>query len=110
MQDLQSQLASCETAFTVGFDSLNHCICCYAHIINLCSSHVVASVTSTSKTYLSKPDVPIDPNSPHNDTDDDDNNEESLDDVISSNYNHHYNNPKLASWFAGIKRDPVKRA
>ena len=114
MQELQSLLAKRETAIVVGFDSLNHRVRCYTHIINICSSHVIASITST-KSSLSKPDVPIDPNSPspHDDDDDDDDDEESLDDVISSDYDHQYNNqdnPKLAAWFAGIKRDPVKRA
>jgi hypothetical protein len=111
MQELESRLASRETAFAVGFDSLNHRVRCYAHIINLCSSHVVASVTSTSKAYLSELDVPIDSSSPYDDDNHDD--DESLDEVIDSNYDHHYNNqddPKLARWFAGIKRDPVKRA
>jgi hypothetical protein len=112
MQELESRLTSRKTAFAVSFDSLNHHIHCYAHIINLCSSHVVAFITSTSKAYLSKLNVPIDTSSPYDD-DDNDNDDKLLDEVIDSNYDHHYNNqddPKLACWFAGIKRDPIKRA
>ena len=51
------------------------------------------SITST-KSSLSEPNVPIDPNSPspHDDNDNDNNEEEeSLDDVISTDYDHHYN-------------------
>jgi len=57
----------------LDFDSLNHRIHCYVHIINICSSHIVASVTSTSKSYLSDLKVPVDPNNVTCDDNDNDN-------------------------------------
>ena len=62
MQKLHSLLNECETAMKVGFDCLGHHICCYAHIINICSSHIIASVTSTSKSYLFNLKIPVDSN------------------------------------------------
>ena len=49
MRELQSRLANRETATTVEFDALNNRIRCYAHIINICSSHIIASVTPAKK-------------------------------------------------------------
>ena len=81
MQALESLLEKrkkCKKATKpLDFDSLNHHIHCYTHIINICSSHIVASVTSTSKSYLSDLKVPVDPN---NVTCDDDNDDDKLDD------------------------------
>jgi hypothetical protein len=62
MQELEHQLDEPETAIAVGFDHRNNCVRCYAHIINICSSHIVASVTSTPKLYISNLKVPIDSN------------------------------------------------
>src|SRR5258707_2954506 len=36
----------------IEFDHLNNRICCYLHIINICSSHIIASSTRISKQYL----------------------------------------------------------
>jgi len=41
---------------------LNNRIRCYAHIINICSSHIIASVTSTTNHHLSNLEVPLDSN------------------------------------------------
>ena len=60
MRTLQSELQSPKREKKIGFDHLNNRIRCYAHIINLCSSHVVASVTSTTKHHLSNHEVPLD--------------------------------------------------
>jgi hypothetical protein len=59
MQELELLLADCEMAVRVNFDPLNHCIWCYTHIINVCSSHIVASATSISKSHLSGLNVPV---------------------------------------------------
>src|SRR5258708_13107793 len=61
MQELQSLLAKHEMAVRLDFDHLKHCIWCYAHIINICSSHIISSMTSVSKQYLSDLKVPADP-------------------------------------------------
>ncbi len=60
MQELQSLLAKCETAIRLNFDHLKHCVWCYAHIINICSSHIILSMTSVSKWYLFDLKVPAD--------------------------------------------------
>ncbi|KAN0128176.1 hypothetical protein V8E53_014028 [Lactarius tabidus] len=44
MRELESLLAARKTAIAVGFDHLNHCVRCYAHIINICSSHIISSL------------------------------------------------------------------
>jgi hypothetical protein len=62
MQKLESLLTERETAIAVDFDHLKHCVRCYAHIINICSSHVISSMTSVSKPYISKLKVPVDSN------------------------------------------------
>ena len=71
MQELQSLLKKCETASEIDFDPLDHRICCYAHIINICSSHIVASMTPTSKSYLSGLKVPLNHMSFNNNNDND---------------------------------------
>jgi hypothetical protein len=59
MQELELLLADHEMAVAVDFNPLNHRMRCYAHIINICSSHIVASATSISKSHLSLPNVPV---------------------------------------------------
>ena len=53
MQELQSLLAKREMAIRLNFDHLKHRVQCYAHIINICSSHIISSMTSVSEWYLS---------------------------------------------------------
>jgi hypothetical protein len=116
MQQLESLLTGHETAVEVDFDALKHCIRCYAHIINICLSHVIASVTSVSKLYLSALKVPFNSNRVFcDDSEDelDDNNidpNRDVDDLeLDGCYNGH-GNPELIEWFAGLKHDPLKRA
>src|SRR5712672_349007 len=86
MQALESLLEKRDKATKpLDFNSLNHCIHCYTHIINICSSHIVASVTSTSKSYLSDLKVPVDPNNVT--CDDDDDNDESDDGYDYDDFN-----------------------
>ena len=55
----------------IGFNASNYCICYYTHIINICSAHIIASVMSTTKCYLSNLGVPLDSNlATCNDSDD----------------------------------------
>ena len=72
MQELESLLAKRETPVTVGFDHLKHRVWCYADVINICSSHVISSITSVSRPYLSELKVPVDPNPNFRDDNDDD--------------------------------------
>jgi len=59
MDALQTLLDQCKISKKIGFDPLDCQICCYAHIINICTSHVIASATSTSKSYLANLKVPV---------------------------------------------------
>ena len=47
---------------TIGFDHLKNCIHCQAHIINICSSHIIASMGSKTKNNCSDPKSPADSN------------------------------------------------
>ena len=124
MQALESLLEKREKATKpLDFHSLKHRIRCYAHIINICSSHIVASVTSTSKSYLSDLKVPVDPNNVTCDDDDDDDDESDdgydyddfdpdhgIDPAQPAEPVDDRGNSGLERWFSGIKRDPLKRA
>src|SRR6202171_3298595 len=46
-----------------NFHPLKNRVRCYAHTINICSSHIIASMTPTSSSYLSALKVPFDPTS-----------------------------------------------
>ena len=116
MRELQSLLAEREVAVAVDFDHIKHRVRCYAHIINICSSHIISSMTSVSKDYLSDLDIPIDSNpticQDYKDESDDDDidpdlgvGELKLDDCYDD-----CGDSTLEEWFAGIKRDPLKRA
>src|SRR5229473_4075702 len=118
MQELQSLLAKCETAVIVDFYHLNHHIWYFAHIINICTSHIISSMTSVSKQlwYLSELEVPVNSNCTfHHDSEnklDNDNididfyiEKLELDDSFDD-----CGNPKLKEQFAGIKHDPLRHA
>jgi hypothetical protein len=92
MRTLQSELQSPMRETKIEFDALNNRIRCYAHIINICSSHVIASVTSTTKRHLSNLEVPLDssfatrddsddrPDDDNSNNDSDDDSDDDLDD------------------------------
>jgi hypothetical protein len=116
MRQLKFLLAGHETAVGVNFDAIKHRVRCYAHIINICSSHVIASVTSVSKSYLSALKAPFDSNRVFCDDSEDELDDDDIDpnrDVdeleLDGCYDGH-GDPELIEWFAGLKRDPLKRA
>jgi hypothetical protein len=118
MEALESLLDDRENMTKIGFDPKDHRIRCYAHIINICSSHIVASTTPTSKSYLSDLKVPLDTN--HTTLDNSDSEADSDDDDFS--FDCGINESHLAEffgdqrdsttkrWLSGIQRDPVRRA
>jgi hypothetical protein len=118
MKELQALLAKCEMVILIDFDHLNHCVQCYAHIINICCSHIVTSVTSTLKSYLSNLKVPIDLNhATHNNSDDDSESGESevdpshdFDEPELANLYNNEGDARLEEWSSGIKHDPIRRA
>jgi hypothetical protein len=45
MKALERELVSRD----IAFDFSDNCICCFPHVINLCTSHVIESFTSSSR-------------------------------------------------------------
>lgn len=121
MKQLQSLLEEREHAMEIGFDSLDNRVRCYAHIINICSSHIVASMTPTSKSYLSALKVPVDP-IPTWDSDDGSSDDglavpagtgadnSYLDTIYQTQLANSQRYPRLEQWLSGIKHDPLRRA
>jgi len=60
MDALQTLLDKRDITNKISFNHVDRRIHCYAHIINICTSHVIASVTSTSKSYLANLKIPVD--------------------------------------------------
>ena len=123
MRELESLLAERETTIAVNFDNLNHHVWCYTHIINICSSHIISSVTSVSKWYLSKLKVPIDSNSTIRDESDDEPDESNdepddgdidtdhdIDELDLDNFYDDCGNSNFKKWIAGIKCNPLRCA
>ena len=116
MQELESMLTKREMAASFDFDHLRHRVQCYAHIINICSSHVISSMSSVSKQYLSDLKVPTDTDRMFCAEDDDDSDDDNIDTdeaiaelQLDGRYDAH-GDPELEEWFACIKHDPLKRA
>jgi hypothetical protein len=113
MRELESLLTEHETAVAVGFNNLKHRVQCYAHIINICSSHIISSVTSVSKQYLSELEVPVSSNPIIHDSKDesDDDDIDPDRDIDELEPGHLYDNIDASlGWVSGIKRDPLRRA
>jgi hypothetical protein len=118
----------------IDFDHLNNRIRCYPHIINICSSHIIASSTRISKQFLetlkSESDGDLVYSNIEDDDDDDsgdDNDDEDEDEDEDDNgylVPREINIPELTldeerlnilddgvrAWYTGLKRDPIKRA
>ena len=124
MRELQSRLLEREITPKIDFDALNNRIRCYAHIVNICSSHIIASVTSTAKRHLSDLDTSnsatfddsndsLDDDGSDDDSDDDDSDDE-LDDgdvALAECYDDDgSHNLQWKRWFTGIQRNPLSRA
>lgn len=117
MRELESLLAEreAETGIMIDFDSLNHRVRCYAHIINICSSHIISSLTS-SKTYDSLLNGSHDLTyTTHNDSrdepdDGDDDADDNIDELELADCYIDRGNPELKRWFDGIRRDPLRCA
>src|SRR5229473_2507269 len=118
MQELQSLLAKHETAIGLDFNHLKHCIWCYAHIINICSSHIISSMTSVSKWYLSDLKVSADTDcifcaENNDDLDNGDIDSDANEDIAKLQLDGCYDahgDADLEEWFAGIKYDPLRHA
>jgi hypothetical protein len=100
IKELQHLLDRHGAANMVRFDPLKNYIQCYAHIVDICSSHIITSSTLVYNSYLTKLKVSLDPSygtcndlgsnarlSCSDDNDDSDNNQDyKLE--LSDHYNH----------------------
>jgi hypothetical protein len=103
MRELKSLLAKCEIS-EVDFHPANHRVRCYMHIINICSSHIIASMTSTSTSFLTDSDTGSDDESDDSDVDLDDD----IDELeLADNYDHN-GSETLEHWFTGMKHNPIR--
>jgi len=123
MDALQTLLDKCNITNKISFNHVDRRIHCYAHIINICTSHVIASVTSTSKSYLANLKIPVDlddaacsdsndvsDNSSNTGSDDDTDHPCDINQIQLANSFKSRGDSSLKDWFKGIQRDPLKRA
>jgi hypothetical protein len=124
----------------IEFDHLNNRIRCYPHIINICSSHIIASSTRISKRFLEtlksefagdlvysniegdEDNEDDDEDDDEDDEDDDEDDEDGEDDDNSRLFARKISeltldeeqfdilDDKVQAWYIGLKRDPIKRA
>ena len=110
-----------DAAIAIGFDHLDRRIRCYAHIVNICVTHILDSVTSVSGACLSRLKASTDSGyAASHDNSDDDSDGESDDGNIKfcrdiaelqlADSFYDGGNAKLDAWVTGIKRNPLKRA
>ena len=127
MEELQGLLDRRRVANVVRFDPLNNRIWCYAHIVNICSSHIIASSTSVHNSYLTRLKVPLDPSygtcnglgsdagsscsddGDDSDDSDDGDNDQDYEFEVPDHYNHG-DDSDIGDWINGIKRDPLRCA
>src|SRR5229473_286225 len=118
MQELQSLLAKCEMAIRLNFNHLKHHVWYYTHIINICSSHIISSMTSVSEWYLSNLKIPADTDrmfctENNDDLDNGDIDSDADEDIAKLQLDGCYDahgDADLEEWFAGIKCDPLRHA
>ncbi|KAN0114259.1 Ribonuclease H-like domain containing protein [Russula decolorans] len=117
----------------IEFDHLNNHIRCYPHIINICSSHIIASSTRISKRFLETlksefagdlvysniegdEDDEDDDEDDEDDDDDDDDDDDSrlfarkIPELTLEEEQFDILDDKVRAWYIGLKRDPIKRA
>jgi hypothetical protein len=109
----------------IDFDHMNNCIRCYPHIINICSSHIIASSTRISKQFLETLKSESDgdlvyPNVDDDDGDGGDDDGEDTDHLFAQEIDipeltldeGHLDtlDDEVRALYAGLKRDPIKRA
>jgi hypothetical protein len=111
----------------IEFDHLNNRIRCYPHIINICSSHIIASSTCISKRFLETlksefagdlvySNIEGDKDDKDGEDDDDDDDDDShlfarkIPELTLDEEQFDILDDKVRAWYIGLKRDPIKRA
>jgi len=100
MKELQQLLAK----EGIKFDAQDNRIPCYPHIINICVSHIVSSLTKVAdKSEVQSENS--DDSSDENESDDDgyDGEEDSQDEIDFDMYD-------MGKWLENLKRNPIQRA
>jgi len=130
MEVLEVLLARHGITNTVRFDPQHSHVQCYAHIINICSSHIISSFTSTPESYISQLKITPDPNylchctdslDARNKSDSDsgtelgnldnnDNDDNDQDYELKLASCHRQGNPKPKGWVDTMKCNPLWRA
>ena len=119
MDEVQYLLSEREIPNMVHFDHLTNRVRCYAHIINICCSHVVALFTSVPKSYFTQLKVPLDPDYALCDDSDSDNESDSSDGDSINDQDYDLELPgcygsrsdsELKKWVECITGDPLRRA
>ena len=121
MEELQRLLARRGVADEVEFNHQNNRVRCYAHIVNICASHIIAASTTVPKSYLTRLKIPFDPSyatqddlgsddeSSCSDGDGDSDNDQDYKLELPACYDRR-NNSDIKEWIKGMERDPLKRA
>jgi hypothetical protein len=104
----------------IEFDHLNNRIRCYPHIINICSSHIIASSTRISKRFLEtlKSEFAGDLVYSNIEGDEDDDARRrrqrlfarKIPELTLDEEQFDILDDKVRAWYIGLKRDPIKRA
>ena len=117
MRELESLLKSREK--TINFDEKNNRVQCFAHIINICSSHLVnamsnsncAKVSETNdEIYKSESEFDSDSESNIVRNDESDTEEEEEEDDNDDDDKRKLALGKVHPWSTALKRNPLKRA
>ena len=115
MCELRTLLEKREMASTTNFDPLKHRVRCYAHIINICATHIIASVSPT-KSRGPHPS-PLDSNDVLGSGDSSDDSDfgpedeaQLSDDDNNDNDDNDDDKTLRKRWILGLKRDPLTRA
>src|SRR5712692_982543 len=112
MQELEALLKQHDN--NIEFDHLNNWIRCYLHIINICSSHIIASSTHISKQYLEALKSESDGNLVYSNIDDNDNHlfaqETDIPELTLNKEQLDIFDDEARALYIGLKCDPIKRA
>jgi hypothetical protein len=110
----------------IEFDHLNNRIRCYPHIINICSSHIIASSTRISKRFLETLKSEFAGDLVYSNIEGDEDKDEDtktakttktavlfarkIPELTLDEEQFDILDDKVRAWYIGLKRDPIKRA
>jgi hypothetical protein len=120
MHELEALLKHRDSDFK--FDHRKNRVRCFPHIINICISHIIASLTQVSKEYLKSLKSEGDDGLSHSDVENDDDDDNSHNNIALprkirrdipklelKNFELDELSAEDQAWFSGMNRDPIKR-